>query len=107
MTEQITDLRAAVHLASKALERDGKPVRAEIANELKQAFSDFLVHYHATKGSGWVNVADRLPESNTPVLVWYKNQQLPYDTHISVKKLRGFETHITHWQPLPQPEGGV
>ena len=52
----------------------------------------------------WINIKDRQPEDNVAVFVWYRTQQLPYDSHASVKKLRGFETHITHWAYIEPPK---
>ena len=43
--ELLTDLRAAVSLAARALERDNRPVRNEIAKELRRTFEGVFNKY--------------------------------------------------------------
>ena len=54
----------------------------------------------------WISVEDRLPSDRENVLVWYKYEQLPYESNVSVKQFKasvGLHKIITHWMPLPKP----
>jgi hypothetical protein len=52
----------------------------------------------------WISVDDMLPVSGKTILVWYRVNQLPYDTHVGISTYRGrLNGLITHWMPLPSP----
>ena len=70
--------------------------------------------------SNWIDVSDRLPEPSTKILLyWRPIDHIERDFHkeIMVGELSynsttkvwlngrdyDIETHITHWQPLPEP----
>src|SRR6478609_3707614 len=52
--KEFTDMRAAISLALNALDRDGTPVRKEMADELRKAFGNFI------------EASERATEAGTP-----------------------------------------
>ena len=55
----------------------------------------------------WISVNDRLPESNTEVLVYSKRRGVTID-FVDAFMLTGTVTFyrnsdVTHWTPLPEP----
>lgn len=61
---------------------------------------------------GWVSVEERLPELNTPVIGWYKDNPFSkYCPEIVSWNGKGwlfvyaerYVTTVTHWMPLPEP----
>lgn len=57
--------------------------------------------------SEWISVKDRLPESNTEVLVYSKRRGVTID-FVDAFMLTGTVTFyrnsdVTHWMPIPEP----
>lgn len=55
--------------------------------------------------NSWINIEDRFPEHNQPVLLYRDvNNGIYYATIWDKEELRFYKlNNITHWQPLPPP----
>ena len=50
----------------------------------------------------WINVNDRLPEENTPVLVWNKDAvDIGFIRDGQWRDFSEVFRHVSHWMPLP------
>ena len=54
--------------------------------------------------SNWIDAKDRLPEENTPVLVWDKDAvDIGFIRDGRWRDFSEVFRHVTHWMPLPEP----
>lgn len=70
-------------------------------------FAEILRRVWQAAPDGWISVKDRLPEDDTPVLVYCPDAPLPYGIDYWSQFGLGFywshDSEPTHWQPLPEP----
>lgn len=112
--EQIEQERAAFEAWVKGSKEGGLPVSLRKDKE-KSYFNplaevSFMAWLARAAQSEWISVEDRLPETETTVLICTERGDI-FSSWASNEDVFWFygeeeDNRITHWQPLPKPPAG-
>lgn len=76
----------------------------------RATIADVICHVEYLPATGWIPVAEKLPEEFTPVLVCRKKERGCYVVEQGCRdmsdwwKVYGTRTKkVTHWMPMPEP----